>query len=166
MFAIQPSRRGPARRSEQPAWQALARCSNGTGSMIELFFSEQLDDIAAAKAFCLECPVQEPCLEGAVARREPWGVWGGELFVNGKIVAQKRKRGRPPKVRPEACPTSTKRRRPRPPDRAIDRALSRLSRNHAAGRDNETGLHPPVAGSATPGPPAAKSGTPHFVDDG
>ena len=34
-------------------------------------------------------------------RREPWGVWGGELFVNGKIVAQKRKRGRPPKVRPE-----------------------------------------------------------------
>jgi hypothetical protein len=28
-------------------------------------------------------------------------VWGGELFVNGKIVAQKRKRGRPPKIRPE-----------------------------------------------------------------
>ena len=34
-------------------------------------------------------------------RREPWGVWGGELFVHGKIVAQKRKRGRPPKIRPE-----------------------------------------------------------------
>jgi WhiB family redox-sensing transcriptional regulator len=69
--------------------------------MTELFFSEQLDDIAAAKSFCLECPVMETCLEGAMERREPWGVWGGQLFVHGKIVAQKRKRGRPPKVRPE-----------------------------------------------------------------
>ncbi len=38
-----------------------------------------------------------PCLEGALARREPWGVWGGQLFVNGRILPQKRKRGRPPK---------------------------------------------------------------------
>ena len=82
-------------------WQALARCNDGTGSMVELFFSEQLDDIAAAKAFCGGCPVRDECLDGARERREPWGVWGGELFVNGKVVAQKRKRGRPPKVRPE-----------------------------------------------------------------
>ena len=82
-------------------WQALARCNDGTGSMVELFFSEQLDDIAASKAFCQECVVKDECLAGALERREPWGVWGGELFVNGKIVAQKRKRGRPPKVRPE-----------------------------------------------------------------
>ena len=80
---------------------ADASCRDGTAGMVELFFSEQLDDIAAAKAFCLECPVREPCLEGARLRREPWGVWGGELFVHGKVVAQKRKRGRPPKVRPE-----------------------------------------------------------------
>ena len=53
------------------------------------------------KAFCAECPVKEDCLDSALARREPWGVWGGELFVHGKVVAQKRKRGRPPKVRPE-----------------------------------------------------------------
>ena len=70
--------------------------------MTELFFSEQLDDIAAAKAFCLECPVRGRRASTARStRREPWGVWGGELFVHGKIVAQKRKRGRPPKVRPE-----------------------------------------------------------------
>jgi WhiB family redox-sensing transcriptional regulator len=86
----------------EPDWQSQARCNDGTGSLVELFFSEQIDDIAAAKAFCLECPVKEPCLEGALARREPWGVWGGQLFVHGKVVAQKRKRGRPPKVRPEA----------------------------------------------------------------
>ena len=35
-----------------------------------------------------------------IERREPWGVWGGELFANGKVLANKRRRGRPPKVRP------------------------------------------------------------------
>ena len=79
----------------------LSRCRDGAGSMTGLFFSEQLDDIAAAKAFCAGCPVKDDCLDGALTRREPWGVWGGELFVHGKVVAQKRKRGRPPKVRPE-----------------------------------------------------------------
>ncbi len=102
MFAIQQPQYLDNAAGREPDWQELGRCNDGTGSMTELFFSEQLDDIAAAKAFCLECPVKEPCLEGAQLRREPWGVWGGELFVNGKIVAQKRKRGRPPKVRPEA----------------------------------------------------------------
>ena len=100
MFAIQPFNT-ENEKVREPDWQELARCNDGTGSMTELFFSEQLDDIAAAKAFCLECPVKDTCLEGAQLRREPWGVWGGELFVNGKIVAQKRKRGRPPKVRHE-----------------------------------------------------------------
>jgi WhiB family redox-sensing transcriptional regulator len=42
------------------------------------------------------------CLEGALDRREPVGVWGGQLFMNGKMLAIKRRRGRPPKVaRPE-----------------------------------------------------------------
>jgi WhiB family redox-sensing transcriptional regulator len=100
MFAIQHFNTGDETLRE-PEWQDLARCNDGTGSMTELFFSEQLDDIAAAKAFCVECPVKDACLESAQLRREPWGVWGGELFVNGKIVAQKRKRGRPRKVRPE-----------------------------------------------------------------
>ena len=100
MFAIQAIEETEAIR--EPVWQDLALCNDGSGgSMTELFFSEQLDDIAAAKAFCTECPVREDCLDSALARREPWGVWGGELFVHGKVVAQKRKRGRPPKVRPE-----------------------------------------------------------------
>ena len=74
-----------------------ARCRDGAGTMTSLFFSEQLDDIARAKAICQKCPVMEPCLQGAIERREPWGVWGGQLFFNGKILAFKRKRGRPPK---------------------------------------------------------------------
>ncbi len=74
-----------------------ARCRDGAATMTELFFSEQLDDIARAKAVCAKCPVVDACLDGAIARREPWGVWGGQLFANGRVLAFKRRRGRPPK---------------------------------------------------------------------
>jgi WhiB family redox-sensing transcriptional regulator len=84
----------------QQVWWSDALCNDGTGALLDLFFSEQLDDIATAKAFCEACPVRDPCLTGALARREPWGVWGGELISNGRVLAQKRKRGRPPKVQP------------------------------------------------------------------
>ena len=82
-------------------WILDARCRTDGAPLTERFFSEQLDDIAAAKAFCGACPVRDACLDAALARREPWGVWGGELLVNGRIVANKRPRGRPPKVRPD-----------------------------------------------------------------
>jgi WhiB family transcriptional regulator, redox-sensing transcriptional regulator len=87
---------------EEELWRVDARCADGAASLTNLFFSEQLDDIARAKAFCSGCVVRAECLESAVANREPWGVWGGELIVNGKVIANKRKRGRPPKqVRPQ-----------------------------------------------------------------
>ncbi|MGH9245524.1 MAG: WhiB family transcriptional regulator [Acidimicrobiales bacterium] len=83
-------------------WQVEARCNDGAGTLTALFFSEELQDIARAKAVCARCPVIAECLEAAIVRREPWGVWGGQLFLNGKILASKRRRGRPPKVpRPE-----------------------------------------------------------------
>ncbi len=81
---------------EADPW-AEARCRDGSTSMVDLFFSEQIADIARAKAISAECPLLTPCLEGAIERREPWGVWGGQLFANGRILAFKRKRGRPPK---------------------------------------------------------------------
>ena len=87
---------------EDRSWWAEARCNDSAATMTGLFFSEELQDIARAKAICAKCPALVPCLEGALARREPWGVWGGQLFLNGKILASKRRRGRPPKVpRPE-----------------------------------------------------------------
>lgn len=85
---------------EEEAWRAEARCRDGAAGLTVLFFSEQLDDIGRAKAFCRGCAVIEECLDAAVSRREPWGVWGGELLANGKVLARKRKRGRPPKVHP------------------------------------------------------------------
>ncbi|MBW3556899.1 MAG: WhiB family transcriptional regulator [Actinobacteria bacterium] len=81
---------------EEQDWTS-ARCRDGASTMTALFFSEQIDDIARAKAICQLCPLRGLCLEGALRRREPWGVWGGQLFLNGKILPQKRKRGRPPK---------------------------------------------------------------------
>lgn len=82
-------------------WWAHARCNDGEGRLSRLFFSEELQDIARAKHICATCPALIPCLEGALTRREPWGVWGGQLFLNGKILTGKRRRGRPPK-RPRA----------------------------------------------------------------
>ena len=80
--------------------RALASCNDPTTPWTSIFFSEDLYDIARAKHLCRSCEVQEGCLAGARARREPWGVWGGELFLNGHVVAVKRRRGRPPKNRP------------------------------------------------------------------
>ena len=85
-----------------PAWFANARCVDGAGTLTSLFFSEDLSEIARAKAICGLCPSADHCLEVAVARREPWGVWGGELLMNGKVLSARRRRGRPPKIaRPE-----------------------------------------------------------------
>lgn len=77
-----------------------ASCRDGTGSMTGLFFSDEIPDIIEAKRICATCPLSVECLDGALERREPWGVWGGQLLVNGRILAQKRKRGRPPKNPP------------------------------------------------------------------
>lgn len=64
----------------------------------DLFFAESPDDVELAKSLCSDCPVRPACLAGAVERREPWGVWGGELFIRGEIVPRKRGRGRPRKT--------------------------------------------------------------------
>lgn len=83
-------------------WQEHASCATTEVPDSDIFFSEELHDIAAAKRICAECPVMAECLEGAMTRREPWGVWGGQLFMNGRVLMVKRRRGRPPKVpRPE-----------------------------------------------------------------
>lgn len=66
-------------------WETKARCNDGHGTLVELFFSESLADIEDAKAYCGGCAVRSQCLNVALTHREPWGVWGGEEFVKGKI---------------------------------------------------------------------------------
>jgi WhiB family redox-sensing transcriptional regulator len=64
----------------------------------ELFFAESPEDVETAKAMCWGCKARLVCLTGALERREPWGVWGGELLMRGAIVPRKRPRGRPRKT--------------------------------------------------------------------
>ena len=63
----------------------------------EIWFAETPSGVEEAKALCGSCPIRAACLAGALDRREPWGVWGGELFASGVVVARKRPRGRPRK---------------------------------------------------------------------
>ena len=63
----------------------------------DLFFAELPADVESAKALCRGCAIRLACLSGALERREPWGVWGGELFLRGEVVPRKRPRGRPRK---------------------------------------------------------------------
>jgi WhiB family redox-sensing transcriptional regulator len=86
-----------------PTIELLDRLTTGTDELPcrredpELWFAESPTDLELAKSFCLECPLRRECLAAAIERREPWGVWGGEIFERGVVIARKRPRGRPPK---------------------------------------------------------------------
>ncbi len=64
------------------SWQGAALCR---GNHSHLFFPpstvERKDERERreekAKAICMVCPVRLPCLEFAMAIREPYGIWGG-----------------------------------------------------------------------------------------
>ena len=79
---------------DRPAQQATIPCRSNDA---ELWFAESPADVERAKALCGDCPVRTDCLAGALERREPWGVWGGQLLVQGVVVPRKRPRGRPRK---------------------------------------------------------------------
>ncbi|WP_304437803.1 WhiB family transcriptional regulator [Geodermatophilus sp. Leaf369] len=64
----------------------------------DLWFAETPARLEEAKAHCVDCPLRTDCLAGALDRGEPWGVWGGEIFDHGVVIARKRPRGRPRKV--------------------------------------------------------------------
>lgn len=61
----------------------------------ELWFADHPAAVATAQAVCGTCPLRIECLAGALEREEPWGIWGGEVFEGGQIVARRRRPGRP-----------------------------------------------------------------------
>jgi WhiB family redox-sensing transcriptional regulator len=72
---------------EQPILLSAKRCADGNGTLTYLFFSEEYVDICRAKAICAKCTSRDGCLNDALQ--------GGELLENGRVVANKRPRGRP-----------------------------------------------------------------------
>lgn len=67
----------------------------------ELWFAEAPADLERAKRLCASCDARTECLAGALARGEPWGVWGGQIIDRGVVVSYKRPRGRPRKAHVE-----------------------------------------------------------------
>ena len=103
----------------------------------ELWFADTPTEVELAKSLCGDCPAATACLAGALERREPWGVWGGELFENGVVVARKRPRGRPRKDDPRYTePASAQRTAHEAAVRLVEAAGYRISAVPAQ-RDDE-----------------------------
>lgn len=78
-----------------PAVDAAALPCRGPDQ--DLWFADSPDAVERAKALCQDCSVMTTCLEGALERGEPCGVWGGQLLCDGRVIPRKRPRGRPRK---------------------------------------------------------------------
>lgn len=63
----------------------------------DLFFPEKQEQLTLARLACARCPIAVQCRAGAIERNEQYGVWGGQLILDGELVDTKRGRGRPPK---------------------------------------------------------------------
>jgi len=71
---------------------ACTQIEGGQKARVDVFFSDDRQVIEQARAICAGCDHREPCLEGALTRREPCGVWGGERFRNGHVVVMRERR--------------------------------------------------------------------------
>ena len=70
-------------------WRELGACR---GLEPGMFFPDEEDDAADAKAVCAGCDVRVACLEHAVAIREKQGVWGGATERERRRIIRQRRR--------------------------------------------------------------------------
>lgn len=63
---------------------AEAVCADGYDP--ELWYPHPTTEASTATALCSICPIRLQCLEAALERGEPDGIWGGVLFRNGRQV--------------------------------------------------------------------------------
>jgi WhiB family transcriptional regulator, redox-sensing transcriptional regulator len=94
---IELQRRAGYRAGEPAQWVGGVGRRLPCGEAPELFFADDPGGIALAKRMCAGCHARAACLDGALQRGEPWGVWGGELVLDGVVVSAMRRRGRPRK---------------------------------------------------------------------
>lgn len=56
-------------------WRVFRECHKAANA--DVFFPDKGNQAHRAKKICQECPVQQQCLEEALERDEPHGIWGG-----------------------------------------------------------------------------------------
>lgn len=92
--------RAETRTAERPGKHTARKIARDLPCQVhdrDLWFADAPAELERAKALCAECPALRACLAGALDRREPAGVWGGQIFQGGRVVSFKRPRGRPRK---------------------------------------------------------------------
>lgn len=72
-------------------WTLRAACR---GLDVDLFYSVEEQDVAAALVVCSTCPVRTPCLDRAMQSREAFGTWGGTTEAERRRVFRRERRGR------------------------------------------------------------------------
>jgi WhiB family transcriptional regulator, redox-sensing transcriptional regulator len=75
------------RAMQSRAWQGQALCAQTDP---EAFFPEKGGSSREAKRTCMACDVRSQCLEYALERREPHGIWGGLSGRQRNIVLRSR----------------------------------------------------------------------------
>lgn len=56
------------------SWRSRSAC---LGHNPSLWYPTAADAWDEPRAICRACPVSKECLDEAIERREPWGMWGG-----------------------------------------------------------------------------------------
>jgi WhiB family transcriptional regulator, redox-sensing transcriptional regulator len=69
-------------------WMAEGLCANIPPST---FFPSDGAGVDVARRICATCPVQEPCLEYALANRIDHGVWGGASERERRRILKRRR---------------------------------------------------------------------------
>jgi len=77
-------------------WWSLAACQSVDP---DLFFpmsatNPARSELAAAKAVCANCPVQDECLQYALAAGQVQGIWGGMSEEERRLLRQRRAKAR------------------------------------------------------------------------
>lgn len=74
-------------------WTQYAECGDSYGPDMFPHESDSVG-IALAKEQCVGCPVRTQCLDEAITRGEPFGIWGG-LTTDERRGFKRRRGGRP-----------------------------------------------------------------------
>jgi WhiB family redox-sensing transcriptional regulator len=69
-------------------WKLAGACRSAS---TDTFYPASDTDADPAKAICATCRVAEQCLEYALARREPEGIWGGRTFAERRSIIRRRR---------------------------------------------------------------------------